>query len=131
MDADLSAVELGFVVNLKVLREVLKDLNIDGSRWWIACDPIDAAETGFITIGHGYPRCIDRLNTLHFHLPVVGDECSKTDRLILIIDPSVITQVEPCLYLHNGRVLEAPIEDFVSFYEPIKRALLARLQAGS
>jgi hypothetical protein len=49
----------------------------------------------------------------------------------LMIDPSVITPEEPCHYLQNGRVLEDPVEDFVSFYGPIKRALLARLQAGN
>ena len=94
--------------------------------------PSRLLETGVITVGHGYPRCFDRLNTLHFHLPVVGNggSNSRADRLILMLNPSVITPEEPCLYLANGRVLEAPIEDFISFYEPIKRAL-ARLQAGN
>jgi hypothetical protein len=133
MDADLSAVELGFVVNLKVLREVLKGLKIEGCRWWISSDPEDAVESGFVSIGHGYPRCMDRLNTLHFHLPVIGNggTNSRTDKLILVLEPSVITQVDPCLYVQDGRVLEAPIEDFVSFYGPLQRALLARLQAGN
>jgi hypothetical protein len=131
MNSDFSSVELGFVVSLQTLREVFKGLNIEGRRFWLASDPQDAAETGLITVGHGYPRCIDRLNTLHFHLPVVGNEGSnmRTDRLILMVDPSVITQEEPCLYLKDGRLLEDPVGDFVSFYGPIKRALLARLQA--
>jgi hypothetical protein len=133
MCADFGSVDLGFVASLRTLREVFKGLNIGGRRYWLASDPEEAAETGFITIGHGYPRCIDRLNTLHFHLPVVCNESSalRTDRLILMVDPSVISQEEPCLYLKDGRLLEDPVGDFVSFYEPIKRALLARLQAGN
>jgi hypothetical protein len=133
MDVIFREVDIGFVVNLQTLREVLKGLNIDGKRWWIASDPQDAAENGFITVGHGYPRCLDRLNTLHFLVPVIGNEDLnvRTGRLSLIIDPSVITQEEPCLYLEDGRLLEDPVSDFVSFYVPIKRALMARLQAGS
>jgi hypothetical protein len=91
----LSAVELGFLVSLKVLREVLKGLKIGASRYWVACDPLDAAESGFITIGHGCgcARCIDRLNALPCHLPVVGngDLNKGTDGLIFVVDPSVIT----------------------------------------
>jgi hypothetical protein len=133
MDVNFREVDLGFVVNLQTLREVLKGLNIDGRRWWLANDPQDAAEDGFITVGRGYPRCLDRLNTLHFLVPVIGNEGSnvRTGRLALIIDPSVITQEEPCLYFEDGRLLEDPVSDFVSFYVPIKRALMARLQAGS
>jgi hypothetical protein len=56
----------------------------------------------------------------------------ENGRLALIIDPSVIAQEEPCLYLEDGRLLEDPVSDFfVSFYMPIKRALMARLKAGS
>ena len=131
--SDLEGVDIGIVVSLETFREVLRGLRVDGRRWWIASDPQDAVETGFITVGHGYPRCFDRLNTLHFHLPVIGNEVTniRTDRLVLMIEPSVISQAEPCLYLANGRVLEDPIEDFVSFYGPLKRALLARLQVGN
>jgi hypothetical protein len=63
MYVDLDEVELGFVVNLKTLRDVLKTLSRDGKRWWIASDPHDAAANGFLSIGHGDPQCNDRLNT--------------------------------------------------------------------
>jgi hypothetical protein len=62
MRADFSEVGIGFVVNLQTLREVLKELSIDGRRWWIASDPHDSEETGFLTIGHGDPKRVDRLN---------------------------------------------------------------------
>jgi hypothetical protein len=47
MPADFSEVELGFVVDLRTLRETLKVLNIAGRRWWLSSDPQDAAETGY------------------------------------------------------------------------------------
>jgi hypothetical protein len=130
MDADFSEVEIGIVVNLQTLREVLKELSFDGMRWWIASDPHDSAETGFVTIGHGDPRCVDRLNTLYYRAPVVGNEKWKerTDRLIVMVDPSTANAEEPGYYLEDGRVVEDPLEDFISFYEPIERALIARLQ---
>ncbi len=131
MDAGFSEVEIGIVVNLQTLREVLKELSFDGRRWWIASDPHDSVETGFVTIGHGDPQCIDRLNTLYYRVPVVGnaDWKARTDRLILMIDPSTANAEEPGYYLEDGRLIEDPLEDFISFYEPIERALIARLQA--
>ena len=129
MCADMSEVEMGFVVSLGVLREVLRGLNIRGRRWWISSDPHDAAEDGYISVAHGTVGAYDRLNTLHFRVPVIGNERTKfTDRLILMFDPSTTTAVEPGYYLHDGRILEDPVEDLASFYEPIEGALIARLQ---
>ena len=39
MDLNVDSIELGFVVNLETLREVLKGLSVNGRRWWIASDP--------------------------------------------------------------------------------------------
>ena len=130
MDVDFSDVDLGFVVSLSTLREVLKAISLNGKRWWIASDPQDAGETGSITIGHGDPECVDRLNTLYFDVPVVGNGSwrARTDRLILMLDPSTATP-DPGYYLENGRVVQDPVEDLSCFYEPIERALIARLQA--
>jgi hypothetical protein len=131
MYVDLGEVELGFVVSLGVLREAIKELNVDGRRWWISSDPLDAAELGYVTIAHGCQGCVDRLNTLHFRVPVAGDMDwnGRVDRLIFVIDPSTVTAEEPGIYLQDGRIMEDPAEGFLSFYEPIERALIARLQA--
>jgi hypothetical protein len=133
MNENFDKVELGFLVNLKILRDVLKELSIKGRRWWIASDPQDAATTRSITIGHGDPLCKDRLNTLYFQVRIVGDVVSRapTDRLVLLFDPSSCTPEEPGFYLENGRVVQDFVEDFLCFYQPIKRALIARLQAES
>jgi hypothetical protein len=125
----MSEVEMGFVVSLGVLREVLRELNIKGRRWWISSDPHDAAEGGYISVAHGTVGAYDRLNTLHFRVPVIGNEDSKfTDRLVLMFDPSTTTAVEPGYYLHDGQILEDPVEDIASFYEPIEEALIGRLR---
>jgi hypothetical protein len=126
----MSEVEMGFVVSLGVLREILRGLNIKGRRWWVSSDPHDAAEDGYISVAHGTFGAYDRLNTLHFRVPVIGNEGTKfTDRLILMFDPSTAIAVEPGYYLNDGHILEDPVEDLVSFYGPIERALLTRLQA--
>jgi hypothetical protein len=131
MDTDLSELELGIVTSLQTLREVLKRLSIGGKRWWIASDPIDAVEDGYITIGHGDPECFDRLNTLYFRVPVVVSDFppERTDRIVLLIEPTTATGEEPGFYLENSRMPEDPVEDFYEFYAPLERALIARLQA--
>jgi hypothetical protein len=132
MDIDFDQVELGLVVNLTILREVLKSLSIDGRRWWLASDPQDALTTGSITIGHGDPRCTDRLNTLYFRIPVLGNETPRggTGGLVLLFDPSTSAAAEPGYYIEDGRVVQDSLEDFHRFHGPIMRGLIARLQAG-
>ena len=131
MYVDFSDVDLGLVVSLATLREVLKGMNVDGRRWWISSDPHDAAEDGFLTIAHGTMGCFDRLNTLHFRVPVIGngDWRARTDRLILMFEPSTTTAEEPGFYLQNTRILEDAVEDLFRFLQPVEQALIARLQA--
>lgn len=50
------------------------------------------------------------------------------DRLVLLLDSSVISSVGPGLYMENGRVLEDPFTDLECFYQPIRKALIAMLQ---
>ena len=114
MDTDLSEVQIGFVVSLEVLREVLRGLNVDGRQWWISSDPNDAVEDGFITIAHGTKQCSDHLNILHFRVPVVrsGDGKSTTDRLVLMFEPSTTTPEELGFCFENGHIGEDLVEDF-------------------
>jgi hypothetical protein len=132
MKASLDEVELAVVVNLETLREVLKGMSVDGKRWWIASDPRDAVDDGYISIGHGDPGCVDRLNTLHFRVFVLNDETPMggTDRLVVLFDESTSFPEQPGFYLENSEVVEDPFEDLMSFFEPIKHALVARLRAA-
>ena len=130
MEIDISEVELGFLVNLQTLREVLKELSIDGRRWWIACDPMDALESHSLTVGHGDPNCTDRLNTLYFKVPVLNEErpVGGNDRLVLLLDSSVILPEQPGLYMEDGRVLKDDFTDMECFYQPIRQALITMLR---
>jgi hypothetical protein len=131
MDFSLDEVDLGFVVNLETLRDVLKAMSVNGRRWWIASDPSDAIATHTVTIGHGDPGCEDRLNTLYFRVPVLNEELpmAGTDKLTLMLDSSVVSAEEPGLYFEGGRVFKDSVEDLQSFYDPIQRALLTKLQS--
>ena len=84
-----------------------------------------------IRIGYGDPKCFDRLNTLHFRIPVIGNDSppERTDRIVLLIEPTTATGEEPAFYLENRSMPEDPVEDFYDFYAPLERALIARLQA--
>jgi hypothetical protein len=131
MDFSLDEVDLGFVVNLETLREVLKSMSINGRRWWIASDPSDAIDTHTVTIGHGDPRCHDRLNTLYYRVPVLNEEIpmAGTDKLTLMFDSSIVSAEQPGIYIEDGRVFKDSVEDLQSFYDPIQRALMAKLQS--
>ena len=58
-----------------------------------------------------------------------GDWRARTDRLILMFEPSTTTPVERGFYLQNDRILEDPVEDLFRFLQPVEQALIARLQA--
>ena len=103
---------------------------MEGKRWWLASDPSDAALLGFVSIGHGDPACKDRLNQLHFRVPIIGPVHGKspTDRIVLLFDPATCTREEPAFHLRNKHIVEDPMEDFLAFYTPLKQAFLRRMQ---
>jgi hypothetical protein len=127
-------VDVGFVVGLATLREVLKGLREDGKQWWIASEPQDAMEGGALLIGYGDPRCDDLLNRIIVSVPALDlNEVPKhrTDGIVLLIEPSSMSVEEPGLYrVKNGLVQGDFIEDFERFWRPIKRALIDRLIAA-
>jgi hypothetical protein len=133
MEFSLDEIEYGLVVSLETLREVLKSMSINGRKWWIASDPGDAIETHTVTIGHGDPRCHDRLNTLYFRVPVLNEETpmAGTDQLRLMLDSSVVWAEQPGIYVEDGRVGQDSVADLEFFFDPIQRALLAKLQAST
>jgi hypothetical protein len=130
---DLEAVEIGFVVNLETLREVLKKLSVHGRRWWIATDPCDAVVNGFIRVGYGDPHCRDLLNTIYFRVSVLSDSipAGGTDRVVVIFDESNCIADQPGRYRGTNEEVERDdLQDFVSFFTPVKRALIERMHTG-
>lgn len=132
-DINLDDVDLGFLVNLQILKDVMKDLSVDGRRWWVASDPEDAAAVGSLTIGFGDQNCKERCNILYFEIPVV---CSVVPmyhraRLILLVDSSYVKAQTPGFYQEKDGITLDGMEDFVSFFGPLKRALAARIQSDN
>lgn len=132
MHHEFEDVELGFIVNLQVLKEVLRTLSTDGKRFWVASDPQDAEDGGYLTIGHGDPRCKDRLNTLYFRIPVVTCEIPQYQRarVVLLFDENHITAESPGFYDNDGILSQSDFRDFRLFFDPIRAGLVARLGAG-
>jgi hypothetical protein len=131
MNLNLDEIDLGFVVNLETLRDVLKSMSVDGRRWWIASDPIDAIDSHTLTIGHGDPGCQDRLNTLYYRVPVLNQDMplGGTERIVLMFDSSVVWAEQPGLYREGSAVYEDSLSDLESFFDPLQQALLAKLQS--
>jgi hypothetical protein len=128
-------VDVGFVVGLATLREVLRGLRQDGKQWWIASDPQDAAEKGALLIGYGDPGCTSLLNRIIFSVPVLNPNQApehRADGMVLLIEPSSVSIEEPGLYRESGLGLVQSdfIEDFERFWRPVKRALIHRLIAA-
>jgi hypothetical protein len=94
-------------------------------------DPADALESHTVAIGHGDPGCVDRLNTLYFRVPVLNQDQpgAGTENLILLFDYSVILAEQPGLYREDGKVLKDALADLEAFFDPIQRALIAKLQS--
>lgn len=132
MDTNLEEIDLGFVVNIATLRQVLKKMSVDGRRWWIASDPTDAIENHYAVVGYGDSGCLDRLNTLYYRVPILNEEApfAGTEKLVLLLDSSVVTPEQPGLYMEGGRVLEDGFTDMECFFFPLKRALVAMLREG-
>lgn len=118
MYSGISDVELGLVVRLAVLREVLEKISSGGNQWWIGSDPQDAVKRRYITVGHGYPGCQNPYNASYFRLPVLnrGVPYSGCNGLLLLFDSHTIIQ-EPVFDL----------DDFRRFFGPIQLELSNRL----
>jgi len=122
-------VEIGFVVNLRTLKEVLQTLKVEGRRWWLACDPEDAIHQRFVEIGYGYPGCDDRLNAVIYRFPVLDGYLPKYRRpdLIVGIDRALadLSYSRPS----KGEVMDSVsyMEEFSEFFAPLRGALIARM----
>jgi len=126
MDWNLDDVDLAVVVSVEILRQVLTKLSTNGKKWWIACEPASAMEKGFLTIGYGDPGCVDRLNTIHYKVPILNQDppIRGPDKLVVLLDSSVVIPEQCGLYREGDRVLEDEVADFEDFFTPITRAMV-------
>jgi len=129
MAINLGEVDLAIAVNIGILREVFGKLSERGRIWWIACEPLYAFEKGYITIGFGDPGCVDRLNTVLYRVPILNTDrpVSGSDKLVVLLDASVILPEQPGLYREGYDVVRDELADIESFFIPLKRALIPML----
>ncbi len=129
MEINLDDVDLAVVVNVEILRKVLGKMCADGRTWWIACESAYALERGYVTIGYGDPGCVDRLNTVYYRVPILNSDQPPggPDKLVVLLDSSVVTPEQPGLYRHGNRVVEDEIADIEDFYVPVARAMVLML----
>ena len=129
---DCERIELGIVVNLRNLRDVLRSLSVGGRQWWFASDPVDAIEKGCLSVGYGYPGCVHALNASYYRIPVLNKELpiTGTEDVVVVIESSVCIAEQPGFYFEDGKLVPGDaLETFQSFFSPLQRSLLARLQA--
>ena len=133
MEFNIDDVDIAVVVNVEILREVLKKLSANGKRWWIACEPAYTLESGSVTIGYGDPGCVELLNTVYYKLPILNQEMplGGPDSLVVLVDSSVLVAEQAGLYREDDRVLEDPVADMEEFFMPIARALVPVLAQDS
>jgi hypothetical protein len=126
---NLNELELAHVVNLQTLRNVFRQLSVDGKRWWIASDPHEAIEDGYITVGHSDPTCVDRLNDVSYFLPVLTKKVPRagTDRIVVLIDSSYVVPDQPGFYAEEEGIVEDIFNDFQCFFNPLKMELIQKM----
>lgn len=126
MEVNLDAVELGVVVRVEILRQVLKGLTTDHREWWIACELDSAFERRYLTLGFGCQGCTDRLNTILYQLPILNAErpIGGLDHLVVLLGSSVVAPEQPGLYRDGNGVVKDEIADIEDFLIPIRRALV-------
>ena len=126
MDLNLDDIDVAVVVSIEILREVLKKLSVNGKRWWIACEAAYTLESGFVTIGYGDRGCVDRLNTVYYKVPILNEDPPPggPDKLVVLLDSSVVVAEQCGLYREGDRVLQDEIADIEDFFTPIARAMV-------
>lgn len=126
MELNVDDVDIAVVVNVEILRQVLKKLSGNKKKWWIACEPAYVLEAGFLAIGYGDPGCVDRFNTVYYKVPILNQDrpLGGPDRLVVLLDSSVVVAEQPGLYWEGDRVLQDEVTDMEDFLIPILRALV-------
>lgn len=127
----LDDVEIGFLVNLRTLKQVLQTLHLQGRRWWLACDPEDAINQRYAEIGYGYPGCSDRLNATIFRFPVLSGYLPRYGKpdFIIGIERALVDLSDSRPNKGDGLDNISCREEFSEFYGPLRDALVVRMSS--
>jgi hypothetical protein len=124
---DYGDIEVALVVSIGALRRVLRTLHVQGREWWIASDPYDAKQIGWISLGWGNRHCTDPANVEHFRIPILDSaEDEAPGKLLVLFDASCIVSEDR----HFRSTLGSSVGGFEEFFTPVKAALVACLHCG-
>jgi hypothetical protein len=120
----------GYILSIADLRRVLADISHGSRRWWIQNnftllrDPDE--QTFWLTLFHSNPAPDQMTDEISFHVPVLLSSVVRwnEESALVCLDPEVIRPHGEGLYLENDRVVGDFMEDWITFWEPLKQALL-------
>ena len=121
------AVDKIYVISVKALREVLKEISTDEGRWWIAEDRPHNVVVGF-TLGK---MLADELNNILFKFPKIANVwLFGEDGEIVCMYPISRETIQRGLYWDKDRLVCDEVRDWEAFWPPIKAAMAKRYSGG-
>lgn len=130
---DFDEIDLGFAVSLMKFREALNTASTNGQQWFIATDPCEAVESRSLRVGYGDENSIELLSKIYFRLPVLSESLPRggASRIVILLDASCCISDQPGFYVAgDGQIKHDFLQDFVSFFYPLKKALIDQMQTG-
>jgi hypothetical protein len=121
-------VDKAYVISVKALREILKEISTDEGHWWIAED-----KSYSIVIGFALGKMVaDELNNILFEFPKVASISlfPDGDGEIVCVYPISREAVQRGLYWENNRLLNDEVKDWEAFWPPLKTAIAKRYSEG-
>jgi hypothetical protein len=115
------AVDRTYVVSVKALREILKEISTKDEHWWIENDHDYGTVVGY--------RCgSNELNNILFEFPKIASVplFPDGDGEIICLYPVSRDVVQRGLYWEKNCLLNDEVKDWESFWPPIQRMLAKR-----
>ena len=116
------AVDRTYVVSVKALREVLKDISTPDTRWWVEDDHEHGVVVGYRAAEH---------NDILFEFPKIASVPLLPDGEIICLYPVSRSMVQRGLYWQENQLLNDEVRDWEEFWTPIRRGLAKCYSEGS
>lgn len=112
------AVDQAFVVSVRALRAILKEISTDGQRWWME-------EDNEQSVVIGYNASVEGFNDVLVEFPKIAKVplFLNADGEIVCLYPVSRRVVQGGLYKKDDKVLLDEVRDWETFWPPIRRAL--------
>jgi hypothetical protein len=120
------AIDRTFVVSVKALRGILKEISAGKERWWIE----ENRPRGVVI---GYNAGTEELNSIQFEFLKIVDVplFPDGDGQIVCLYPASRGSIQRGLYWQANRLVFDEVKDWGAFWPPIREALARRYSEGS